>query len=34
MMNGINTREMVLNILLEIEEGEHSHIAKIGRAHV
>lgn len=27
MMNGINTREMVLNILLEIEEGEHSHIA-------
>ena len=27
MTNGINTREMVLDILLEIEEGEHSHIA-------
>lgn len=27
MINGINTREMVLSILLEIEEGEHSHIA-------
>ena len=26
-INGINTREMVLEILLEIEEGEHSHIA-------
>ena len=26
-MNGINTREMILEILLEIEEGEHSHIA-------
>ncbi|MDO4519096.1 MAG: 16S rRNA (cytosine(967)-C(5))-methyltransferase RsmB [Eubacteriales bacterium] len=27
MMNGINTRELVMEILLEIEEGEHSHIA-------
>lgn len=26
-MNGMNTREMILEILLEIEEGEHSHIA-------
>ena len=26
-MNSINTREMILEILLEIEEGEHSHIA-------
>lgn len=27
MTNGINTREMILEILLEIEEGQHSHIA-------
>ena len=28
MTNGINTREMILEILLQIdEEGEHSHIA-------
>ena len=28
MTNGINTREMILDILLEIEEeGQHSHIA-------
>ncbi len=27
MINSINTREMILEILLEIEEGEHSHIA-------
>ena len=28
MTNGINTREMILEILLKIdEEGEHSHIA-------
>lgn len=27
MTNGINPREMILEILLQIEEGEHSHIA-------
>ena len=28
MTNGINTRELILQILLEIEEeGKHSHIA-------
>ena len=27
MINGINSREMILEILLEIEEGEHSHVA-------
>lgn len=27
MINGINSREMILEILLQIEEGEHSHIA-------
>lgn len=27
MTNGINTRAMILEILLQIEEGEHSHIA-------
>ena len=27
MINSINTREMILENLLEIEEGEHSHIA-------
>lgn len=27
MINGVNTREMILEILLQIEEGEHSHIA-------
>ena len=28
MINGINTRELILEILLEIEEeGKHSHIA-------
>lgn len=27
MINSINTREMILEILLEIEAGEHSHIA-------
>ena len=28
MTNGINTREMIMEILLQIdEEGEHSHIA-------
>lgn len=27
MTSGINTREMILEILLEIDEGEHSHIA-------
>lgn len=27
MTNGINTREMILEILLQIEDGEHSHIA-------
>ena len=26
MINGINSREMILEILLEIEEGEHSHV--------
>ena len=26
-INGINSREMILEILLQIEEGEHSHIA-------
>ena len=27
MTSGINTREMIMEILLQIEEGEHSHIA-------
>ena len=27
MINGVNSREMILEILLEIEEGEHSHVA-------
>lgn len=27
MISGINSREMILEILLQIEEGEHSHIA-------
>lgn len=27
MINGINSRKMILEILLEIEEGEHSHVA-------
>ena len=27
MINGINSREMILEILLVIEEGEHSHVA-------
>ena len=27
MTNGINSREMILEILLEIEDGEHSHVA-------
>ncbi len=30
-INGINTRELILDILLEVENGEHSHIA-IGNA--
>ncbi len=27
MINGINPREMILEILLQIEDGEHSHVA-------
>ena len=27
MTSGVNAREMILEILLEIDEGEHSHIA-------